>query len=107
MHNLKLQRTHRGEERDFDNRIIEVKHLDDAFLKELFEALAELFVFSRVRILQKGKALWRKPWNFVINHARFLAQGVANAKFGISDQPQNVTRISFIDCFAFLREEFV
>ena len=63
----------------------EVQHLDDAFLEQLVEALAELFILPGVRIVEVGEGLRREARDFLVGDARVRRQRVADAEAVVAD----------------------
>jgi hypothetical protein len=55
LHHFKLQRPDGGQQRRLGRGVAQLQHLDDAFLQQLVQAGAKLFVLGRVGIVQPGK----------------------------------------------------
>src|ERR1039457_118999 len=90
LHYFKLQRADGGEQRRFDGRVAEIQRLDDAFLQKLLEALAELLVFSRVRIVQIRKRFRREARDFLVKNFWIRRQRVADAKAVVADETNDI-----------------
>ena len=107
MHHFELERADRGEDRHFGGGVFEVQNLDDAFLQELVEPLAELFILARVRIVQVRETLGRKTRDLVEENGRIGRERVADPEFRVADQADDVAGKSFIQRLAFVGEELV
>ena len=107
LHDLELQRADGGEERNFLHRIAQLEHLHDAFLQELFEALAELFEFAGIRIVQIRKALGREARDFAELDAGLGGERVADAEFIMADEADDIAGEGVVDGLAILPEKFV
>ena len=83
------------------------KRLNHAFLQQLVEALAELFVFSRVRIVQIRERFRREARDFLVENFGIGRQRVADAKAVVADQADDVAGIRFIHRLALVAEQFV
>ena len=90
LHDLELQRADGGEQRRLDRRVAQVKRLDDAFLQQLVEALAELFELRRVRIVQVAEGFGREARDFLVEDRRVGRQRVADAEAVVADQADDV-----------------
>src|SRR5215475_16145431 len=55
LHDLELQRTYRCQQWYPDRGAAQVEHLDHTLLKQLLQALAELFELRRIGIVQMGE----------------------------------------------------
>ena len=89
------------------HRIPELEDLHHAFLEELLDALAELLELARVRIVQVGEALRREARDLAIDDGGVLGERVADAEFGVADEPDDVAGVCLIHGFALLGEELV
>jgi len=93
LHDFKLQRTDGGKQRRFDGRVAQIQRLDDAFLQKLVEALAELFVLPRVRIVQIRKRLGREARDFLVENFWIGRQRIADAKTIVADEADDVCEL--------------
>ena len=107
LHDFKLQRTDGGKQRCFYRGIAEIQRLDDSFLQQLVEALAKLFVFPSVRIVQIRKRLGREAWDFLVKNFGIGRQRVADAKTVVADEADDVTGVRFVHRLAFVAKQFV
>ena len=97
-----------GGEQGRGGRVVgEVELLDDAFLEELVEAFAELFVFGGAGIAEVGEAFGREAGDFAVFDGGVGGEGVADAEFVVADDADDVAGEGFVDGLAFVGEEFV
>ena len=96
MHDFKLQRPDGGEQWRLDGRIAQIERLNDTFLQQLVEALAELLVFSRIRIVQIRKRFRREARDFLVENFGIRRQRIADAKTVVADEADDVAGIGFV-----------
>ena len=59
--------------------------MDDAFLEQLVEALAELFELRRVRVVQEREGLRREAGDLAVENRRVRRERVTNAEAVVPD----------------------
>src|SRR6185503_19749322 len=101
-----LQGPDRREQGGAGRRIAGGEGLHDAFLEELLESGAVFFGIGRGGIGNVSENFGREARNLVIIDSTILRECVADAKFTVANQSDDIAGPGFVDGFAVASEEF-